>query len=107
MKRLIAFPLQDDGTIMVEMDEEARGGVTRGGRPSEVTERAQQTFEAALAKIKPVATSLIAQLRDLSQPPQEVEVEFGLKLSAEAGAFIASASTEAHFLVKLTWQQEK
>jgi hypothetical protein len=32
-------------------------------------------------------------------------VEFGLELNAEAGAFIASASTSANFRVSLTWRR--
>jgi hypothetical protein len=34
-----------------------------------------------------------------------VVVAFGLQLSAEAGAFIASASTSATFNVSLTWRR--
>jgi hypothetical protein len=36
--------------------------------------------------------------------PEGVEVEFGLKFAGQAGAFIASASTEAQFRVKLAWK---
>jgi Trypsin-co-occurring domain 1 len=34
----------------------------------------------------------------------EVVVSFGLQLSAEAGAFIAAASTAANFTVSLAWR---
>ena len=34
----------------------------------------------------------------------EVVVSFGLQLSAEAGAFIAAASTAANFTVSVTWR---
>jgi hypothetical protein len=46
-----------------------------------------------------------SQLRSLASAPDEVQVEFGLSLSAEAGAFIAAASTEANFKVSLTWHR--
>ena len=32
-----------------------------------------------------------------------VEVEFGLSLDAEAGAFIAKTGISGHFTIKLTW----
>ena len=42
----------------------------------------------------------------MADAPDEVVVEFGLQLSAEAGAFIASASSSATFTVSLTWRRE-
>ena len=34
---------------------------------------------------------------------RQVEIEFGVKLSAEAGALIARTAADAHLTVKLTW----
>ena len=106
MKRLIEFDLEDGGSILVEV-EEPEGAVVPAARAGGVPEKARQTFEAALEKIKPAAGTIIAKLRGLSDPPDEVGVEFGLKLSAEAGAFVASAGTEANYKVTLTWKREK
>lgn len=72
-----------------------------------VPEKAHQSFEAALEKIRPAAQTIIAKLRALHDPPDEIEVEFGLKMSAEAGAFIAAASTEANYKVTLTGKREQ
>ncbi|MFN3763514.1 MAG: CU044_2847 family protein, partial [Anaerolineae bacterium] len=57
-------------------------------------------------KVRPVAEAVVRKLRGLSDPPDQVEVEFGLKLSAEAGAFLAAAGTEANYKVTLTWKRE-
>ena len=108
MKHLVEFPLEDGGTITVEVDEPDAGGhLTRGLNPLESTDKASRTFEAALEKIKPAAAVIIAKLRDISNPPRQLEVEFGLKMSAGAGVFIASAVTEANFKVTLTWKSEE
>lgn len=108
MKRLIEFPLEDGGTVLVESDEpETRGPVVRGSSPSEMVEKAEQTFETALDKIKPVAAAFIAKVRELTDAPGEVGIEFGIKLGAKAGAFIASADAEATFKVTLTWKREQ
>lgn len=104
MKHLVEFPLEDGSTVLVESDE---GPVVRGVTPHEIAEKAEQTFEAALAKIRPVAAAVIAKLRDLSDAPEQVAVEFGIKLGAKAGAFIASADTEATFKVTMTWKREQ
>jgi len=107
MKRLIEFPLQDGGTMIVEVDEPAtEGGVVKAARPGEIAEKATDTFEAALDKIKPAAQSIIGKLRDLHDEPDEISVEFGIKLSAAAGAFIASAGIEANYKVTLKWAKK-
>jgi len=103
MKRLIEFPLEGQGTIVVEVDEPESEGVVRASRAGEIAEKATQTFESALDRIKPAAAAVIARLRDLSDLPDEVAVEFGIKLGAKAGAFLASADSEATFKVTLTW----
>jgi hypothetical protein len=106
MSRLVEFPLQDGGAILVEVDEATAGPVTRGLADRRlVTEQAQQTFEKAIARVQPVAQALISRLRALADAPDEVGVEFGLEFSAEAGAFIATASSTANFKVALSWRR--
>jgi hypothetical protein len=109
VKRLIEFPLEEGGSIVVEVDEPApEGGVVRAARPGEVAAKAGQTFEAALERIKPVAGTIITKLRGLHDPPGEAVVEFGLKMSGQAGSVVvASVGAEAHYKVMLTWRREK
>jgi hypothetical protein len=103
--RLVEFPLKDGETVLVQVDEAGTGPTTRGLGNRIVTEQAKQTFEEAIARVQPAAQALIGQLRRLADPPEEVGVEFGLELNAEAGAFIASASTTANFKVSLIWRR--
>jgi hypothetical protein len=105
MKRLIEFPMEGQGSVIVEVDEPESEGVVRAARPGEIAEKATQTFESALDRIKPAAAAVIAKLRDLSDLPDEVGVEFGIKLGAKAGAFLASVDSEANFKVTLTWRR--
>jgi len=108
MKQLIEFPLKDGGSILVQVDEPApEGGVVKASRAGEVMKKAGQTFEDAMDRIKPSASAIIAKLRGLADPPDEIEVEFGLTLNAEAGAFVAVAGAEANYTVKLTWKREE
>jgi hypothetical protein len=107
VKRLIEFPLEDGGSIVVEVDEpEPEGGVVRAARPGEIAAKAGQTFETALDRIRPAAGAIITKLRGLSDPPDEMTVEFGLKMSAEAGALVAAAGAEANYRVTLKWTRE-
>jgi hypothetical protein len=107
---LVEFPLEAGGTVLVELaNDSADGQLTRGlrhGALSDVADQANRTFEEAIDRIKPAAQSLIRRLRTLADAPEEVQVEFGLRLSAQAGAFIAAASTGANFRVTLMWRKE-
>lgn len=106
MGRLIEFPLEDGGHILVEVETVISGqGISPASRPSEIIEKANKSFEAAIATVKPIATAIIGKIRELQDPPDETEVEFGLKLSAEAGAVLASAGVEANYKVTLTWKR--
>jgi hypothetical protein len=112
MHRLVEFPLEGGGSVVVDVDgpavaygETVRGDVTRG-RVDEVVARTGETFEAAFERIQPAATAAIRSLRTLADRPQEVEIEFGIKISAEVGAVIAHTAAEANFRVTLRWKPE-
>ena len=106
VRQLVEFPLESGGSVLVEVDDAASGGpVTRGLRDQRVTETARQSFEQAISHVQPAANALLGRLRAMADAPDEVVVEFGLQLSAEAGAFIASASSSATFTVSLTWRR--
>jgi hypothetical protein len=50
-------------------------------------------------------SAVVTKLRGLADQPDEMVVEFGIKLGAKAGVVIASADTEANFTVSLTWRR--
>jgi len=107
MKRLIEFPLEEGGTILVEVsDSQPEEGIVKAARGDEVVMHASQTFEQALDTLKPAAGAVVKKFRLLPDAPDEVQVEFGIKLSAAAGALIASTGAEANFKVSLTWKKE-
>jgi hypothetical protein len=110
MKRLVEFPSDSGEPILVEVEDVELAGETRRGlSPSAVVERAQTSFEDALEKARPMATSLVGKLRAIGDaagnPPEEVQVEFGIVLNAEAGAVLASASAGANYKVTMTWKR--
>jgi hypothetical protein len=53
------------GPILVEEDPGLGGETRRGLSPSAVVERAQTSFEDALNKARPMASSLLRKLRDI------------------------------------------
>jgi hypothetical protein len=110
MKRLVEFPSESGEPILVEVEDVGLTGETRRGlSPSAVVERAQTSFEDALEKAKPMATGLVGKLRAIGDAagnsPDEVQVEFGIVLSAEVGAVLAAASAGANYKVTMTWKR--
>jgi hypothetical protein len=106
MSRLIKFDLDSTGqqTILVESDEifplKGEQQVSVGGT---VAEKASQAFDAALAGVKPIADAVMRQLTNAAASANEISVEFGIKLTANAGVILAGTSAEGNCKVSLKW----
>jgi NADPH-dependent glutamate synthase beta subunit-like oxidoreductase len=107
MVQLVEFPLEGGGSVLVQVDDVGTGEVTRGwgDRDARVVEQARQSFEQAVGRVQPAVQGLLTQLRSLAETPEQIQVEFGLQLSAEVGAFVAGASTTGNFKVSMTWRR--
>lgn len=103
MKRVISMPLEAGGTIELEIEDNAISPVTRGGVQQPVFEKAVGSFEAAVARVKPVAVAVVEQFAEAVHGTTSVKVTFGLKFNAEAGAVIASVGSEANFKIEVNW----
>ncbi|AVV42776.1 CU044_2847 family protein [Streptomyces sp. ID05-04B] len=102
MDGLVEFRTDDGTVVAVEAGAEGRPGsrlVARG----DGTVQAARTFEGALEGVRAAAESALRVFRDGTLQPDGVEIEFGVKLSAETGAIIAKGTAEGHLVVKLTW----
>jgi len=104
MPELVEFELEDGSSILIETEDTRSRPTMRGGSASEAVVKADETFADALRRIGPTSSAIVERFRDLPQRPDEIEVEFGIKVSAEAGAIIARASGEANFRVVLRWK---
>src|SRR3954453_1817930 len=93
--------LDDGRTVVIEVEELRSGVVTGDGRAAGVLKHAYGTLEGALRRIGPVTAAAFAQLRNMAEPPDEIDIEFGVKLSADVGAIIARTGGEANFQISL------
>ena len=105
MSELVEYELDDGTRVLIEVEERDTGPVTRGGRGGDLVKRADGTLEQALRRIGPVTAAAFAQLRDMAEPPDEIDIEFGVKLSADVGAIIARTGGEANFKISLRWRR--
>lgn len=96
--------MADGETITAEVDEPEPEGVEPVARfDLSKPQQADVTFEEALDKVTPAATTVINKLSSIGL--EKIVVEFGLKMNASAGVIIASAGVEANFKIMLTWEK--
>jgi NTP-dependent ternary system trypsin peptidase co-occuring protein len=96
-----------DGAVVVEVDSREPGFQSIARSPGQVIHDVKGRFDDALANVRDAAVSALKTFRDEALDPDGVEIEFGVKFNAEAGAVIAKCSTEGHLLVKLTWSSAR
>jgi hypothetical protein len=77
-----------------------------GDAVNRINSGAQELFEKALAATTSAhARAFAAGLQELSDPPSEASLEFGIKISAELGNVIVSKiAGESSYTIKLTWK---
>jgi hypothetical protein len=111
---LVEFPVDGGGSVLVETDEpkpiqraqDAERQVVRGLHPREAEPGevvpAGRSLETALAAVRPAVQAVIRLMHEMA--PDDWEVTFGIKLSAQTGALIARGGLEGNFQVRMTWQ---
>ena len=101
MSELVRFRSVEGEEVLVEVDEQ-QFGTERVARDAQGVAEAADTLDAALHRTMPALRRLAASVRAIA--PDGHEIEFGIKLNAEAGAIIAKTSAEGHFSVRMSWR---
>ncbi|GHJ39786.1 CU044_2847 family protein [Streptomyces sp. TS71-3] len=95
-----------DGVIKVAIEEAPQDGLVKVARPGQVVARATRSLGDLLAGVRPVAQHFVEGFSTMAHAPDEITVEFGLSLSAQADVVVSSTSAQANFKVCLTWNRE-
>lgn len=98
MSQLVRMDLKDGGSVLVEVaDSPPSGPVTRGWWTDEIVTSTGATLEQALNGLGPVVKGASRGCARPAAWPDEVAVEFAIKLSADANVIIARSTDEANF----------
>ena len=107
MTRLVEFQVDDGDSILVEVEDVESDELTPASKvPGEIAIRAEKTFGEALERIEPMIHKIKDKLDAATQPADEVEVKFSVKLSGELGAVLTKVGGEATYEITLRWQKK-
>lgn len=95
---------EETSTILVELAP--RTGLQQVTRlPRYLDELSTEALANAMHTVRAMAEWVETTIDDLAGNPDQVEVEFGVKMDFEGQALIAKAGAEAAISVTLTWQR--
>jgi hypothetical protein len=109
---VLKVPVTDDGVRFVEIETDLPGpapddGVafmSRSGDPDR-TVRGGPSLVSSMDNALGAVSAMLTRLRAADQAPDEAQMSFGLKVGGETGLIFAKGSTEATFVVTLTWHK--
>ena len=92
----------DSGEVAIEIE---KGPTYRGTRSAKESTETEKQLNSALAIIRRVGDAVIGQVKSIANRPSEVQVEVGLKFTAEAGVIVSKTSAEGNLKMVFTWKE--
>lgn len=103
MAALVQVGLGDGGRLLLESVETSPGPV-KAGRAADAAEELRGSLRSVLRPVAQASRDVLAEMRVAA--PDEVRVEFGVKLTVGAGAVVAKSEAGCHFKVTLGWTRD-
>ncbi len=106
MSKLVRVDVGDGQTMLVEVEEtDDIEPVMK--LPGELAAKARRSLAEALDGIAPMVRTMKARLNNVTDPGDEIEVKFGIKLSGEIDAVVTKMGSEATYEITLKWANKK
>ena len=103
---LVRFKLDDGTEAVFETTVRADGEEELVSREDGEIPEAKERLDVLVQRIRPVAQTLFGALTE-PNTPEEINLEFGIKLGGKTGIVFASAETECNFKIGLKWTNPK
>jgi hypothetical protein len=78
-------------------------GEVEAARTQDVLTKVKDVLDDAGRTIRAVGEQVTECVAEMQRKPNELEVEFGVRVDGEVGAVVATLGSGAHFSVKLRW----
>ncbi|MFI0819498.1 CU044_2847 family protein [Streptomyces sp. NPDC021098] len=111
MTAITTIELDDGSLLRVETTTPAPSRPSSGDpyepigrqRMADAVGDAADTLRNAVDRVRPAVQDVVDSLRTMSSRPDRITLEFGMKVTAEAGVVLAKTAGEAHFTVGVEW----
>lgn len=103
VSKIQVFNLDDGATVSVEVDVNPGEAERISTSRKRIVEETGKSFNEALDGVQRAAAVVLEGFSE-SLKPNELELSFGLKFSAEAGVLLASADAQATMSLTAKWK---
>jgi len=112
MRNLIEISLDDSTKLYIEgIDNQISNNddplLIPVAAERNVIKKTKDFLDTSFCQIKNFSNSIAESIKSSDIRPDEFELEFAVKFSADAGIVISSISTEANITIKMTWNKNK
>ena len=112
MAELIKILLDNGASIYLEADQidqidKSDDDLLDPVTGNRVIQRTKDFLEGTFEQIKELLSGLSESVNCMSFQPDELEVGFAIKFTADANIIISSIGTEANITVKMKWEKSK
>ena len=106
--KLVEFQVGNGESILVEVEDIESDGIKPASKkPGEIAIKAGKSISDALSSVGPMIKDIKHRLDEATDPADEVEVKFSVKLSGEVDAVLTKVGGEATYEITLRWQNNK
>ncbi|WP_204140360.1 CU044_2847 family protein [Halomicronema sp. CCY15110] len=96
----------EESIVLFEMSDPRGKTVATSRHPQELAAKSAQALVQAMGTIQALANRTSETLAKLPQPPATCEVEFGIKMDAQAGALVSNSPEASNLRIKFVWSPQ-
>ena len=105
MRQVVPFRLSSGGQVLVEVNDD-HGVVRAGTGPGDVLMKTTASLARVFDDVRDAADDALSTMRRMSTSPSQIQLAFGVSLTAEANAVITKAGAEANLTITVVWERD-
>jgi hypothetical protein len=100
------MPETNNDIILVDLGPASGVRGVASFSPESMVEKSAEAIDAAMSTVRAMAAKVTTTMQniEISERPNKVAVEFGIKMTAEGNAMVAKAGVEGAIKVTLSWE---
>lgn len=109
MRKMLEVTVNDGSKIYIEMlnseiNNENDCVFVPASSGEEIIKKTINQLGNSLSSIGVFSNMVIEKIRDINICPDEIEVDFSVKIAADACVIISTVSSEANLVIKMKWK---